>query len=187
MCLDPASKPTPCTDTDCSTQQAASDNELIATTILKETGFKKTTDSYNALAWEIYNRLGNPQCAYPTNARDVVMQPFKDKYGNLKMQYEVNEPFNGQTCVSRDKLFWFNGKPLDTKSNEYMLSLQLAQKLVSNMPPSPQDPTGNRVFHCAENVAGCKSNNPDPKGVSLGGNWFYDTAGSISCLKKNNG
>lgn len=49
-CLNPASDPVPCS-TCTSPTEYASDFEIISTSIIKEVGYGKINDAYNALAW----------------------------------------------------------------------------------------------------------------------------------------
>lgn len=130
--------------------------------------------------------MHNPICGgtvnpYPTNAKDNLLREEKD--GSIK-QFEVNAPYKGLGgCIKRSDIFLHpQGYPVDTKSPSYAYSSQLALNLLLDKPPSLKDPTGTKIFFGDLTY---KSKYPD--GIELGGNWFYDTKGSLDCTSKPSG
>lgn len=168
--------------------------DIVSTTILKEAGYNKPLDSYNAVAWVIYNRMNNPGCGgninpYPANAKDNTLRI----ESSGKASFEVNENFkNLGGCIKKSDIYKHpQGYPVDTSSPSFNYASQISLNLVLNKPPSAQDPTGNKIFFGDANY----KNNPS---TSLNGvmippipnckppncNWFYDTPGTLQCLQK---
>ncbi len=155
-------------------QEDASNIETVATTIIKEAGYNKNKIEYDAIAWTIYNRMQSPTgCGFSSNPKDNVL---------LKNQYEVNKKFYGAECMPKSEVYLKNGVEDMFKVTSFQADLTYARQLATNLEmglkPTPTDPTGNLVFFLANSKA-VRDANPD--GFAIGGNWFFDTKGSIGC------
>lgn len=68
--------------------QYGSNQETVSTTILKEAGYDKKNENYDAVAWVIYNRMQNPTnggCGtFPTNPKAFPTNPKGTQNKNFK-------------------------------------------------------------------------------------------------------
>ena len=136
--------------------QYASDEEIVARTILKEDLDTPDTKGYEAVAWVIYNRMKNKGTNFEKTARSVCLQD---------NQFAVWSSYWGQ---SKAKI------PTNTNSTshkDYRLCLAFAKNLVAGKPPTSRDITDGAKFFLADSPSVRRIH---PDGNRIGGNWFFE-------------
>ena len=134
-----------------SSAQYASDQEIVARTILRE-AFEKGNAAYDAVAWVIYNRVKS--AAFPNSPKSVCLQ---------QGQFAVWSSLWGQTNIPLN--------PTSTSHRDYSYCFSLASNIMKVLPPkSGSDPTNGALFFLTYSTLVASTH---PGGILIGGNWFF--------------
>ena len=142
-----------CDYKDSSNFQAASANEIVARTILRE-AYQKGQAAYEAVAWNIYNRVKSGK--FPkSDPKSICLQTG---------QYQSWRSYWGQSEVPVN--------PVSTSDPDYAANLVLANRIVAGLPPKMgTDPISGYLFFLQDTPDVRKNHSP---GISIGGNWFFN-------------
>lgn len=134
-----------------------SERDIVALTILKE-GESKSQESFDAIAWLIYNRCKH-NSEFGKTPKEVCL-----KIG----QFETWSPFWGANDVPIEDMPIGHKELMSNKDFDYCLSL--AHNILEDKPPTDDDLT-NGALHST-----CMSLDPisrHPYGLEISGHWFY--------------
>jgi hypothetical protein len=131
--------------------QYASDQEIVARTILRE-AFERGNAAYDAVAWVIYNRVKSS--SFPSTPKSVCLQ---------QGQFAVWSSYWGQTNIPLN--------PTSTSHRDYSYCFTLAGNIMKlNPPKTGADPTNGALFFLTYSSLVASTH---PNGILIGGNWFF--------------